>query len=111
MRGETEAIDPFTIVPARMLGFDVYILESKFERKAFGATSKLKLGGEGGKSKQRCEGEYVPFLSSTVTVSPWHFMRNLCASISKSSYLQIQNRAPNELHVCFCQSLAIAILE
>jgi hypothetical protein len=42
---------------------------------------------------------HIPFLSSTVTVSFWHFMRNLGATVSFASRLSAIC-SPNELHVC-----------
>jgi hypothetical protein len=53
-------------------------------------------------SSQALEGEnqeYTPFLSSTVTVSFWHFIRNLRGTISFVSILEAPN-SPNELHDC-----------
>lgn len=65
MSGDTDAIVPLTIVPVLRLGTHV----------AFPPKQRISRV-----SKKRQVTKYLPFLSSTVTVSFWHFMRNLAYS-------------------------------
>lgn len=110
MSGETEVMVPFTIVPMHVLrlclsGRSMKCLGRRLPGCATRCTTRPEAEhplfiGESTKMNREIENIYLPFLSSTVTVSFWHFIRNLRETVSRNCSMLSEAIIPDELHVC-----------
>lgn len=111
MSGETEVMVPFTIVPMHVLrpclsGRSIKCLDRTLPACATRYTTRPKAKhplfiGESAEIDREVESVYLPFLSSTVTVSFWHFIRNLRETVSRNCSILSEAIIPDELHICW----------